>query len=48
MNLSDRQLKIARALSRRDYEVRALFNAYLNGTIDQDGFSLLVEEIDGS
>lgn len=45
MHLNDRQLAVARKLARTDYEVRGLLAAYEAGVIEQDGFTLLLEEI---
>lgn len=39
------QLSYARRLARRDYEVRQMLAAYEAGTLDLEGFSLLLEEV---
>jgi hypothetical protein len=47
MHLNTRQLRVAKHLARTDYEVRNLLTAYEAGTIDQDGFAILLDEIGG-
>lgn len=47
MHLTSVQLRILKSIANWDYEVRGLLKAYEAGTIDQGGFTLLLEAIDG-